>query len=586
MAARVISYIRFSTPRQRMGDSYRRQIEAAHRWCDAHGHKLDMEFVLEDLGISGFSGANAKKGALGELHRMCLAGELEHGTILIIEALDRLTRLPLPAAFALLLDLINAGLTIVTLTDDKVWSKASLSRMEEFLLSLSTLYRGFQESDQKSKRVREAFRTQRAQESNQAFGSAPGWLSREHKAGPWVVDESKAISVRRVFELSASGLGSKAIAAVANQESWPVPTRLARTGTRWHAQMPGQLLRNRAVLGEHEYRIRTHEANDQHWRGQATGQVVPDFYPRIVSDELWYRSRASIATRSVARRRDTHGYNIWSGLLFCGHCGAPLHRKGESRGQSRASIACSDRLAGITQCPSFSAANVDAVLLNRVLSQSPAAFGTPRADQVLTDIAALEAQESQLTEQTVRIEEFVIKVGGNSDSLAVRYLAAKDALSQVQAKLTSLREKQVLTASDYVLDEAFLAQALTHLYSDSPESRVVRAELHLKLARLIEHVWVWGYDLAIVEWKGVDWRTVIPLRHKVLPSRVNPQAKYHRPKPPRVVPEGGPYYALAAQDFEFEPPRPQRRNQVAQPSSAPESYLLDTELESPSTLLH
>jgi hypothetical protein len=508
--------------------------------------------------------------------------------MLLIEAFDRLTRLPLPEAFQLLLSLINSGLTIVTLTDEKVWTKASLSRIEEFMLSLSSLYRGHQESEYKSRRVRAAFSTQRQQASNQAFGSAPGWLSREHKAGPWVVDESKATSVRRVFELSASGLGSKAIAAVANQESWPVPTRLARTGTRWHAQMPGQLLRNRAVLGEHEYRIRTHEANDKHWRGAATGQIVPHFYPRIVSDELWYRSRASIATRSVARRRDSHGYNIWSGLLFCGHCGAPLHRKGESRGQSRASISCSDRLAGITECPTFSAANIDSVLLNRVVNQSPASFGTSRSDQVLTDIAALEAQERQLTEQCARIEEFIIKVGGNADSLAVRYMAARDALSQVQSELASQRERQVLTAADYVLDEAFLIQALAHLYADSPESRVVRAELHLKLARLIDHIWVWGYDVAIIQWKGGGWSTVIPLRHKSLPSRVNPQAKYHRPRPPRTVPEGGHYYALASDpNFEFEPPQPQHRNRVTPSNSLlPEDYEFDdgSELKSTGTL--
>jgi hypothetical protein len=172
------------------------------------------------------------------------------------------------------------------------------------------------------------------------------------------------------------------------------------------------------------------------------------------------------------------------------------------------------------------------------------------------------------------------------DALALRYLAATDELAKVQAEISSLREAQVVTAADYVLSPDFHAEALKHLYSNSPESRIVRAELHLKLARLIDHIWVWGYDLAIIEWKDADWRSVQPLRHKTLPSRADPQSKHHRPVPARVVPEGGPFYALAA-DWEagFEPPPPQRRNKVTH-SSSRERYQFENEAESSSKLLH
>lgn len=564
MSVRVISYRRCSSRRQIGGDSIRRQDDAAAAYCRKHNLTLDEDFILEDLGVSAFSGANIRDGtALSALVSLCQSGELKHGTILLIEAFDRLTRLPLPDAFGLVLALVNSGLTIVTLTDEKSWDRTALSRIEDFILSLSTIFRGHQESERKSGMLRDAFKAKRAEESNQPFGSAPGWLLRKNKFSPWEVDEAKALAVRRVFELSASGLGSKAIAGIANQEQWPVPTRLALTGKRWHAQMPGQLLRNRAVLGEHEFRIRTHEANAKHWRGLATEQVVANFYPRIVPDELWYRSRASIATRSVARRRDSHGFNIWSGLMFCGHCGAPLHRKSESRGQSRATIACSDRLANITKCPSFSASNVDEVLLERVFRVSPTTFDTSKGKDFLAEAAALEAKEQEVIEELASIEEFVVKVGKNIDSMALRHIKATDVLTQVRADIASLREAQVVTADDYALAEEFLALAVTHLYTVGPESRVVRAQLHLKLARLVEHIWVWGYDLAIVEWRGADWRTVIPLRHKGSKSRANPESKHHKPPPIRVVAEGGPFHALLSKaPEEFEPPMPQRRNAV------------------------
>jgi hypothetical protein len=192
-----------------MGDSHRRQLDAASRWCKKNGLTLDLSFVLGDLGVSPYSGANNKKGVLWVLTRMCLSGELEPGTILLIEAFNRLTRLALPEAYELLLPLINNGLTIVTLTDEKLWTRQSLSRIEEFMLSLSNLYRGHQESEYKSRRLRGAFTAERARSSNQAFGSAPGRLYPQHKSQPWVVNESKAAVAPRVFEPSASGVGSK-----------------------------------------------------------------------------------------------------------------------------------------------------------------------------------------------------------------------------------------------------------------------------------------------------------------------------------------------------------------------------------------
>ncbi len=43
MEPRVYSYIRFSTPEQKKGDSLRRQTEAAEEWAKAHGLPFDNQ---------------------------------------------------------------------------------------------------------------------------------------------------------------------------------------------------------------------------------------------------------------------------------------------------------------------------------------------------------------------------------------------------------------------------------------------------------------------------------------------------------------------------------------------------------------
>jgi DNA invertase Pin-like site-specific DNA recombinase len=59
----VISYIRFSTLDQAKGDSERRQLAKAEKWCRGHGLTLAPENVLRDLGFSAFRGAHAQEGA-------------------------------------------------------------------------------------------------------------------------------------------------------------------------------------------------------------------------------------------------------------------------------------------------------------------------------------------------------------------------------------------------------------------------------------------------------------------------------------------------------------------------------------------
>lgn len=55
------------------------------------------------------------------------SGEIARGSILIVEAFDRITRQELGVAIGLLGSLITNGLIIVTLTDGRVWDQKSMN---------------------------------------------------------------------------------------------------------------------------------------------------------------------------------------------------------------------------------------------------------------------------------------------------------------------------------------------------------------------------------------------------------------------------------------------------------------------------
>ena len=81
------------------GRGLERQATAADAWCAARG--LQIDDGLSDAGIAAFKGENVACGALGFFLAMDQAGALGDGSVLLVEAIDRLSQEealePLPA---------------------------------------------------------------------------------------------------------------------------------------------------------------------------------------------------------------------------------------------------------------------------------------------------------------------------------------------------------------------------------------------------------------------------------------------------------------------------------------------------------
>jgi DNA invertase Pin-like site-specific DNA recombinase len=78
------SYVRFSTAEQAKGDSLRRQTEAAARWCQRNGVRLDTSLTLHDLGKSAFLGEHRKnpdRNALAAFLKMVERGQVARGLL-------------------------------------------------------------------------------------------------------------------------------------------------------------------------------------------------------------------------------------------------------------------------------------------------------------------------------------------------------------------------------------------------------------------------------------------------------------------------------------------------------------------------
>ena len=127
------SYVRFSTPQQAIGESLNRQLEAAEKFAVDHG--LEIDTSLRDLGKSAFKGSH-RKARLGAFLDLAKNGGIPSGSYLLIEAIDRLSREDTLTALALVTDIIDAGVTIVTTEDRQEYSRQAIESQPHLIYVL------------------------------------------------------------------------------------------------------------------------------------------------------------------------------------------------------------------------------------------------------------------------------------------------------------------------------------------------------------------------------------------------------------------------------------------------------------------
>jgi len=507
----VISYTRFSTKRQAKGQSYQRQTSMALDWCKERGHQLDDTWCFHDPGVSGWSGENARSGELSVLLKLVEDGKIPRGSYLLIEAMDRLTRENLVPAVMLLTNILQAGIVLVTLQDRKELTEETARNPFEFMAAILALSSGNIESTRKSDMVGKAYAANRDAGKQQIFGTAPGWLWRKDKYSPWQVDEAKAESVRKVFALCIDGYGSSEIAKKANAEGWVVPTRLGnkKRGGGWPVTMPGKLIRNRAVIGEHEHRDRTHKANAKHWMGVSRGAPIPNYYPAIIDEKTFYAAQAATDRRRKPERRDAWYLNIWSGLLVCGKCGGGVHRKTDPHSKYHGQVRCRNAGAGLCDTPSMKIDAFDTMMLISIEIQGKGLHLQPTEDYT----SLIDAELGQLSNIDAATERLAGIIMDNGDGLPVLRAKAKELAAErakVQAKIEEYRQAQAEQAAR-MDDTTFSEDLQPLLYLRTEEAKAIRAEVNAKLRRIIEKIEVVGGQSAIVHYKGDDTPQFIPL---------------------------------------------------------------------------
>ena len=343
MAHKAYSYIRFSTPEQQSGDSFRRQYELSKAYAESHGLILDEHLTYRDLGVSAFDKTNLRSGQLGAFLSAVESGAVPSGSYLLVESLDRISRAQISDALEIFLSILNRGITIVTFADDMVYNREKANKQfTDFIISIAIMSRAHEESLTKSKRLKEAWRAKRSKLGVLKLTSvAPAWLELNADKTAYHPIPDRVALVRNIFTWSKDGIGADTIARRLNQQG--MPTFGARTKNQWHSSYIKKILENRAVLGEFQAHVRLNG------KRAPEGEVIRDYFPRIISDDdfkLAMSARQSRRTNSAGRKGAALS-NLFSGILRCGYCNGTMVYVNKGHNGPRAKLlVCSKAKAG------------------------------------------------------------------------------------------------------------------------------------------------------------------------------------------------------------------------------------------------
>ena len=307
--AKFYSYVRWSSSTQTLGDSERRQSEKANDWCIARKVKLSEE-TFKGSGVSAKAGANRAEGSqFSELLKFVKAGDF-----ILIEDYDRFSREDsITSLSALRTILKDKNITIVFISENIEVNQNNFMDDNIILPLFFKSFLGHKENTKKTERVKKAWKEKFENMKAGKFETIalPCWL--ESKDGKYVVIESAAKVIKRMFQLCNEGKGTGEIAIIFNKEKLnPITKRKEHRG--YNQGFIINCLKSKKTIG---YNVIKNKDNSFE---------VPNVFPAIIDEKVFYTAQAKIKERNNFTGIKTTDDNILSRLCICKECGSTLYK--------------------------------------------------------------------------------------------------------------------------------------------------------------------------------------------------------------------------------------------------------------------
>lgn len=502
---KAYSYLRFSTPEQRQGDSTRRQAQLARDYAENHGLELD-EHSFDDFGLSAYQGRNQETGKLRLFLRAVEDGNIAPGSYLLVESLDRISRQSARKASNLLGDICDMGITVVTLFDGKAYDADSLdSDPVAFIMAILIFQRAHEESATKAYRLRSVWQEKRKKiasgEPVRLTSRGPQWLRPAGDGVSFEIIPERGEVVRRIFKAALEGVGKKAIAERLNSEGVPVFGR----GKYWHSSYVAKILSNPATYGT----LTPFTSRPERKTDREACDPIDGYYPSVIDRETFedFQSLLSSKTPRRGRHSDSQVQNILGGLAACPLCDSTMARVTKNKAKGWVYLACQRARQGAgCKYNSVRYDSVEPVIhskINRLIDACPS--GDDSLDEKITEAKQqLESNEQSVERIMLTIEQGIL----TEDTPFVKKQLYKHRSEEDKAKarLAELYQQRNMLSTELARHRA---ESLRTAVLEHPEDKTL---INTKMRECFSKVVV-DFESAklVFHWKQGGWTS---LRYK------------------------------------------------------------------------
>ncbi|WP_047513905.1 recombinase family protein [Vibrio harveyi] len=287
-----------------------RQKSMALDWLSKHP-EYHLEEVLSDDGRSAYKGHNLSSGALGDFIKRCELGEIPENSLLLVEAIDRISRRSVDEQRELWRKLKELRINIaVARFGEKVFKWNDQFELGYDIQLTVMMDLAHQESKQKADRIRAAHARNFGVTKSKM---CPYWLELKDDRSGYVIIEDKANVVRKVFQMKLDGMGADSIVRALRKEG------IKTSSGRWfNVGTVRKYLKNERVMGWLRKSTVVY-TDDGRTERHGTNQVIKDYYPAIVSEEDF--NAVQMSFRKVSSGKRSKIANPLRGLMECPKCG-------------------------------------------------------------------------------------------------------------------------------------------------------------------------------------------------------------------------------------------------------------------------
>lgn len=458
------SYIRFSSKKQEQGDSVRRQTELAEQYAHANNLILsDKNF--QDLGISAFKEGN--RPSLGDMLEAIEKGQIEQGSTIIIESLDRLSRRGIDVTQQIIKSILQNNVFIASLVDGLLLNRESTNDLVSVIRIALAADLAYKESEKKSQRLRETKGQQRQRALNGEVINKilPFWLQR--KEDKYVFSE-KLDTVKRIIELRRKGLGTNKIAGTLNDEGHK-PLRSAG----WNHTTVGKTINSVALYGAYQTSETTKD------RKVILLDIIENYYPAVISKDEFILLQSDQKQNKPGYKSE---HNAFAGILKH-ECGGALVRKFHVvSGKTYQYHVCANARDG--KCNVTKNFKNIEVALYRIMKELKLEKKTSIDETLLLERNSVKAKIQELNDMLLNLSKIPISV--------------IQTINNLEEKLQQLEENIKHQNSMIISEQAFDFKLLQEI--KDPQ------ELNMMLKRVIEQIIVFNI--------GKRWRVKVLYRNK------------------------------------------------------------------------